>query len=220
VTDRELDKNAARRLAIIRHAREVTGNVALTCRYDGISRQVFYRWLHRYEAEGLAGLRDRSRRPQHCPHETPSAVVAKIIYLRRNYHFGRRRSPCTSSVTTMWRSATPGCGESSSGWTCVPAAGLPALPAPRPQVETLRKADARPRRPGSDQLTSRPTRCPAEPTRLRRTPSYAHGAPENQEIIGAGMVNLCIPGDPNALSITSAESAIWPRQLSADSVAG
>jgi hypothetical protein len=37
VTDRELDKNAARRLAIIRHAREVTGNVALTCRYYGIS---------------------------------------------------------------------------------------------------------------------------------------------------------------------------------------
>jgi len=61
VTDRELDKNAARRLAIIRHAREVTGNVALTCRYYGIGRTVFYRWLRRYEAEGLAGLRDRSK---------------------------------------------------------------------------------------------------------------------------------------------------------------
>jgi Integrase core domain len=45
VTDKELDRNAARRLAIIRHAQEVTGNVALTCRYYGISRQVFYRWL-------------------------------------------------------------------------------------------------------------------------------------------------------------------------------
>jgi transposase InsO family protein len=88
VTDKELDKNAARRLAILRHAREVTGNVALTCRYYGISRQVFYRWLHRYEAEGLAGLRDRSKRPAHCPHETPAEVVAKIIYLRRSYHFG------------------------------------------------------------------------------------------------------------------------------------
>jgi hypothetical protein len=30
VTDKELDKNAARRLAIIRHAREVIGNVAMT----------------------------------------------------------------------------------------------------------------------------------------------------------------------------------------------
>jgi transposase len=88
VTDKELDKNAARRLAIIRHTEEVTGNVALTCRYYGISRQVFYRWLRRYQAEGLAGLRDRSKRPQHCPHETPAEVVSKIIYLRQNYHFG------------------------------------------------------------------------------------------------------------------------------------
>jgi hypothetical protein len=39
VTERELNRNAAHRLAIIRHAEEVTGNVALTCRYYGISRQ-------------------------------------------------------------------------------------------------------------------------------------------------------------------------------------
>jgi transposase InsO family protein len=88
VTDKELDRNAARRLAIIKHAQEVTGNVALTCRYYGISRQVFYRWYRRYEEEGLAGLRDRSKRPLTCPHETPAEVVGKIIYLRQNYHFG------------------------------------------------------------------------------------------------------------------------------------
>ena len=117
MNDRELDKNAARRLAIIRHAREVTGNAAMTCRYYGISRQVFYTWYRRYETEDLAGLRDRSRRPQYCPHETPAEVVAKIIYLRQNYHSARRRSPCTSSATTMCRSASPGCGASSSGWT-------------------------------------------------------------------------------------------------------
>ena len=88
MTDKELDRNAARRLAIIRHAEEVTGNVALTCRYYGISRTVFYTWLRRYQADGLAGLRDRSKRPLHSPNETPAEVVAKIIYLRRNYHFG------------------------------------------------------------------------------------------------------------------------------------
>jgi transposase InsO family protein len=88
VNERELDRNAARRLAIIRHAREVTGNVAMTCRYYGISRQVFYTWYRRYETEGLAGLRDRSKRPLHSPHETPSEVVGKIIYLRTHYHFG------------------------------------------------------------------------------------------------------------------------------------
>jgi transposase-like protein len=52
VNERELDRNAAWRLAIIRHAREVTGNVAMTCRYYGISRQVFYTWLRRYETGG------------------------------------------------------------------------------------------------------------------------------------------------------------------------
>jgi hypothetical protein len=34
-----------RRLAIIRHVEEVTGNVALKCRYYGISRQCYYIWL-------------------------------------------------------------------------------------------------------------------------------------------------------------------------------
>ena len=51
------------RLAVLRHADEVTGNVAATCRYYGISRQVFYKRRRRYEADGLDGLRDRSHRP-------------------------------------------------------------------------------------------------------------------------------------------------------------
>jgi transposase len=111
VTDKELDKNAARRLAIIRHAQEVTGNVAMTCRYYGISRQVFYTWYRRYQTEGLAGLRDRSRRPLHCPHETPAEVVGKIIYLRTNYHFGpakismylKRYHDIEISTSGVWR---------------------------------------------------------------------------------------------------------------------
>jgi transposase InsO family protein len=79
---------AARRLAILRHAEEVSGNVALTCRYYGISRQVFYVWKRRYEAQGIQGLRDRSRRPHHSPRATKSEVVGKIVYLRQHYHFG------------------------------------------------------------------------------------------------------------------------------------
>jgi transposase-like protein len=39
----------------------VTGNVSMTCRYFGITRQAFYKWLRRYEELGLEGLRDRSR---------------------------------------------------------------------------------------------------------------------------------------------------------------
>jgi hypothetical protein len=50
VTEQELSRRARRRLAIIRHAQEVTGNVALTCRYYGISRQIYYQWYRRYQA--------------------------------------------------------------------------------------------------------------------------------------------------------------------------
>lgn len=95
MTERELARQAAHRLAVIRHVEEVSGNVAQTCRYYGITRTTFYRWLRRYQELGEAGLADRSRRPHHCPHETPTEIVGKIIYLRQHYHFGRRRSSCT-----------------------------------------------------------------------------------------------------------------------------
>ena len=38
--EREQQRKIRHRLAVIRHAQEVTGNVALTCRYYGMSRQV------------------------------------------------------------------------------------------------------------------------------------------------------------------------------------
>jgi transposase InsO family protein len=88
MTEQELARGAARRLAIIRHAQEVTGNVSLTCRYYGITRQAYYIWVRRYEEGGLEGLRDRSRRPKVSPNATKAEVVGKIVYLRRSYHFG------------------------------------------------------------------------------------------------------------------------------------
>jgi transposase len=69
-------------------AEEITGNVALTCRYYGISRQCFYTWRRRYDAHGLDGLRDRSHRPQVSPNATRTEVVGKIIYLRQHDHLG------------------------------------------------------------------------------------------------------------------------------------
>src|SRR5437867_2004124 len=114
MTERELSRAAARRLAIIRHAEEVTGNVALTCRYFGISRALYYTWRRRYEELGIDGLRPRSRRPLTSPNATSGEVIGKIVYLRKTYHFGPRRSRCTSSVTTTSRSAPRGCGGSSN----------------------------------------------------------------------------------------------------------
>ena len=89
--EREQQRKIRHRLAVLRHAEEVTGNVAATCRYYGISRQVFYKWRRRYEERGEDGLRDRSSAPLHSPNATNAEVVGKIIYLRQNYHFGPQK---------------------------------------------------------------------------------------------------------------------------------
>jgi transposase-like protein len=58
-----LGRDGKRRLAMIRHVEEVTGNVAMTCRYYGISRQAYYVMYRRYQAEGVENLRTRSKKP-------------------------------------------------------------------------------------------------------------------------------------------------------------
>jgi transposase InsO family protein len=111
VTEQQLARMAKRRLAMLRHAEEITGNVAMTCRYYGISRQLYYTWLRRYEEEGPDGLKDRSQRPKTCPHQTHVDVVGKIVYLRQNYHFGpakiamylRRYHDVSVSPSGVWR---------------------------------------------------------------------------------------------------------------------
>ena len=112
MTERELERRAQRRLAVLRHVEEVSGNVAATCRYYGISRQCYYGWLRRYEADGLDGLKDRSQRPHHSPRATQAEVVEKIVWLRKHYHSVRRRSPCIWPGTTTSPSASPGYGGS------------------------------------------------------------------------------------------------------------
>ena len=111
MSEREQERLVRHRLAMIRHAAEVTGNVAQTCRYYGISRQAFYKWRRRYEAMGDVGLRDRSSRPLHSPNATSTEVVGKVIYLRRSYHFGphkismylKRYHDVTISPSGIWR---------------------------------------------------------------------------------------------------------------------
>ena len=110
-SEKDLLRRAKRRLAVLQHAEEVSGNVAATCRYYGISRTVFYRWRRRYEDEGLDGLKDRSSAPMHCPTVTPPDVVGKIIHLRRHYHFGpmkitmylQRYHDVQISTSGVWR---------------------------------------------------------------------------------------------------------------------
>ena len=47
------------------------------------------RWADRYEAEGEAGMADRSSRPHSMPRKTPQPVVRKIVHLRWKQRLGQ-----------------------------------------------------------------------------------------------------------------------------------
>jgi transposase-like protein len=81
MTERELARGAARRLAIIRHAQEVTGNVSGTSRYYGITRQIYYTWLRRYEEGGLDGIRTCGPPPWQGP--SKRSRTSASVHLRK-----------------------------------------------------------------------------------------------------------------------------------------
>jgi len=56
-------------------------------RYD-VSWKTAKKWADRYEAEGPAGMLDRSSRPHHQPSRTPAPVVRKIVHLRWKQRLG------------------------------------------------------------------------------------------------------------------------------------
>jgi transposase len=55
------------------------------CDRYGISRKTGYKLIDRYQAEGPAGLADRSRRPHSSPDETPEPLRLAIIEARRRH---------------------------------------------------------------------------------------------------------------------------------------
>lgn len=63
--------------------------MAELCRGFGISRKTGYKWIERYQTEGLEGLRDQSRAPQYHPNEVIEEVEAQVLSLRRKHpHWG------------------------------------------------------------------------------------------------------------------------------------
>jgi transposase InsO family protein len=64
-------------------AREPKANFAALCRDFGISRKTGYKWLDRFEQEGLHGLEERSRRPLRCPRQVSSELICEIVSVRQ-----------------------------------------------------------------------------------------------------------------------------------------
>ncbi len=72
------DAVARQRLKVIQLARQL-GNVSEACRRSRISRTRFYEWKRRYEADGLAGLRDRRKHDVTIRGVTPDRMHQRIL---------------------------------------------------------------------------------------------------------------------------------------------
>ena len=73
------------RKEFIHLALQESANLRQLCVRFEISPQTAYKWLARYEAEGEAGLSDRSRRPLNSPGKSSAQVEEAVLALRRNH---------------------------------------------------------------------------------------------------------------------------------------
>lgn len=71
-------------MALLRHAEQVTGNVADACRSFGISRPTNYTQAKRLDLEGPGGLRYPFSAPKSHPPVTSTEIVGKIIHWCQN----------------------------------------------------------------------------------------------------------------------------------------
>lgn len=62
-----------------------TGRFEMTelCRLYGISRPTGYKWVERHRAEGMVGLKERSRAAHHCPHRMSQQAEQWLLAERR-----------------------------------------------------------------------------------------------------------------------------------------
>jgi transposase InsO family protein len=105
-----------RRLEFVRLAQAPGANRSELCRRFGVSRSNGYKWHGRYQAEGLNGLEERSRRPHSSPDRTPPEIEARVLAMRaehpawggRKIHRvlkdeGLAEAPAPSTITAILR---------------------------------------------------------------------------------------------------------------------
>ncbi len=81
--------NVFGRRLIVQRVRVEGWAVAHAAKAMGVSRQCAHRWLARWDAEGDAGLVDRSSRPHQSPNRTPEAVERRVVEARRERRVGQ-----------------------------------------------------------------------------------------------------------------------------------
>jgi putative transposase len=90
-------------------------SIAELSRRYGISRQTAYKWRGRYQAEGVAGLEEQSRAPEHCRWAMSAATRQRILGIRREHprwgprtirayleqHGSRGKPPAASTIGAL-----------------------------------------------------------------------------------------------------------------------
>ena len=110
----QTERDIQRKLRTLRHAEQI-GDVTKTCRYFGIGRASFYRWLTAFQRQGESGLANRKTIPKNPANRTAPEIVAKVLHLRQTYHLGPIRIAGISLAITASKSLVRGSIGFSSG---------------------------------------------------------------------------------------------------------
>lgn len=73
------------RKGFIKQAMEQEINFSQLCQEYEISRKTGYKWLKRYQEEGLLGLENRSKRPHHIPNKSSTEIEQTVLEIRKTH---------------------------------------------------------------------------------------------------------------------------------------
>jgi putative transposase len=107
--------SVVRRLTFVKWALKAQQSMSQLCRLCGLSRKSGYKWVERFEREGLWGLRDRTRRPHHSPQRISAKWLTRIRRLRRGHRsWGSRK--LWARLRKEYRGQTPPAARTIDKW--------------------------------------------------------------------------------------------------------
>ena len=92
------------RLSVV-HDHQEGMSISELAEMNDVSRTTIYKWLERYQLQGLEGLKDLSRRPIHSPHQVSATVEDAIVAARLRWKWGPgklRVKLCQQDDTVQW----------------------------------------------------------------------------------------------------------------------
>lgn len=117
--------NAYGRWLLVQRVRVQGRPVAHVARELGVSRQCAHRWVARFDAQGPAGLVERSSRPHHCPRRTSEERVAAVLAARARTRRGPDELARLTGVPARTVSRILRRAQVPYLWQCDPVTGEP-----------------------------------------------------------------------------------------------